>query len=162
MRLSMRMRVWPLLLLISASACDPPPHAGLKRELLEKSKHGLALGRITSQTEPSLEVRFVDGRREYRHLECCPQVMGEMISSGRIAVVDPDLTVDTGGMVLPIGGRVVVMDLEGRVIMRSGVQIISSTVALAPDGKRFAFVGKPAVDFPSTIESSGVYVGAFV
>lgn len=156
---SMLMRACTLILLVTASSCDPPSHDGLKRELVEKSRHGLALGRITSQTEPSLEVRFFDGRLEDRHLECCPLVMGGMISRDRIVVVDPDLKVSTGGMALPMGGRVVVMDLEGRILTRSELQIISSTVSLAPDGRRFAFAGKPAVGFPYVKESSGVYVG---
>src|SRR5260370_19443764 len=154
------MLFYPLLLvalLFNLTCCaqpwlDHPTSASLERELAERSKHGLALARF-SISEPNLELRFFDGRKEVLHFGCCPPTEGRTISRNRIVMMDmtnsPALEPFRGPPAAVLtalqlhGGEVVVMDPQGTILARSDVCFQPSVVALLPHEEHFELVGLP-------------------
>jgi len=162
-----------VLLLFAVTSCAPtwldhPTSGALRRELVEKSKEGLALGRVTKD-EPEIQLRFFGGQERRQRLGCCAYSEGALISRNRIVAVDMSSAPRLGAFVnaepdslraavAGLGGEVVVMDASGIVLARSAIEIRSWIVSLSPNGDRFAFVGALR-GHPKTEE--GVYVAGF-
>ena len=166
----MRTKLLPFLLVVflydscSLSSCDHPTNAAARRELVEVAGSRIALGQIYVQgdAQPTLRLKFFDGREETRPLTCCANSAGSTISQNRIVLVDISLRMTQSPWEMmrttQNGGQVAVLDLDGKVIGRSKVRISSGLVALSPDGRRFAFGGTPG-GFP--LKAQGVYIASF-
>jgi hypothetical protein len=55
------------------------------------------------------------------------------------------------------GGQVVLLNAQGKIIDRSEVRVQASVLALSPDEKRFAFIGRPGGLTP---KDEGIYVAS--
>lgn len=144
---------------------DHPTNQGLKRELIDRSKEGLALAMITSVSEhqPSLDLRFFDDRRVTYTLDCCRDAGGE-VSRNRIVVTSdnvpfiPNIEDLTAFLLNYKGGQVVLLNTQGKIMDRSDARVQAGVLALSPDQKRFAFIGRPGERTP---QDDGVYVAGF-
>jgi hypothetical protein len=151
------------------AAFDHVASSSLKRELEDRSRHGLALARF-SRSGAELETRFFDGHIEVQSIKCCQSTGAfRTVTHNRVVVVDGSAPHDAtaedrrdppGGRPVSVnkGDQVVLMDNRGTVIARSDVRIYGFAVSPSPDEKQFAFVGFLGEDEP---ENAGVYVAAF-
>ena len=166
------MAVWPArsavtVLLCCCASCTWTDHrttSGLKRELLERSKSGLALVEFRQQ---DLLILSFDGQSRTVHRSCCPSAQGLTVRGDRIAFQDLSETLHLNPLVDPyqmlelmrVGAPVVETDAKGVVVARSLTRFVpSSAVFLAADREHFAIMGPP-VDHRDWGE--GLYVGAF-
>jgi hypothetical protein len=151
--------------LTSCTQFDHPTNADLQVELVERSKHGLALARF-AKSAPNTEVRFFDGREELIHLACCRPQQESTVSRNRLVMIDMtrapvlDPLHDPGflGALEQYGGPVVKLDTRGRVIARSEAMFRPAAVTLSHNEERFAIAGVPR-GHPET--DTGVYVADF-
>jgi WD40 repeat protein len=163
--------VWLCVLAIcgASTACvwlDHRTSTALEHELVEASKHGLALARFLATGSSSVELRFFDGRTEILPISCCPPAPGRNIARNRIVMLDmtnaphlnPLADPDFLGTLQKYGGNVVAIDTRGKVVARSELWIRPCLVSLSPDGTLFAFVGVPS-GHPA--EDEGIYIAKF-
>lgn len=146
------------LLHLSALPPTRPSRAASSKELagklIIKSRGGLALGRVLGGSAPYLEVRFFDGRTQVRRLTCCQTIIEPVLSRKSVAMFD-------SGVLSPAivgrvsGSQLVIVGLDGNVTGRSAVRFTSSTFALSPNQKEFAFVG--SLTYPYSA-SRGLFV----
>jgi dipeptidyl aminopeptidase/acylaminoacyl peptidase len=152
----LRPKILPVSLcgaLTALSSCtwlDHTTNAALQRELIERSRQGLALAHY--QTQPALEIQllFFDGSRKYQKVTCCSRAESPTISRNRLVVVDMtsspspnplrDSVPDLLKGLRSYGGQVVVMDARHIVLARSEIRIWPDEVSLSPDERLFAFV----------------------
>jgi Tol biopolymer transport system component len=152
---------------ISCTWLDHPTNRALQRELIEQSKHGLALARYRVQPLSEIEVCFFDGSRKRLKNTCCSLANNPTISRNRLVAVDTTSTLpDPLRLGVPnflqalqsYGGQVVVADTETKVLARSETRIWPAEVFLSPDQKRFAFI---SVLQGGQQADSGLYVAGF-
>src|SRR5260370_31527975 len=153
MRLSLLALV---LLLFATTSCtltwlDHPTSGDLRRELVERSKQGLALGTVL-KNEPQIELRFFGGQVRHQPLGCCVYNESALISRNRIVVVDMSSAPRPEAFVNPdveslraaltgLGGQVVVMDAGGVVLGRSAIRISSLVGSSVPQCRRVSIYG---------------------
>jgi hypothetical protein len=169
--------LWPVLLfaLCDFQSCTWLDHATnvpLQDELLAKSKKGLTLARFRAlilplPTEPSVELRHLDGKLEVLHLPCCAPSVSRTVSRNRILIVDvaPTPALDPllhpeeySAASKPPCGSLVMMDAGGKILARSAIAINSHNFALSPDEKSFAFVG---VECSQPFAPVGIHIARF-
>jgi WD40 repeat protein len=155
--------------LTSCAWLDHRTNSSLQQELVERSKHGLALARRLDPVS-QIEIRFFDGRKEIVHPSCCPSTEGIEISRSRLVTVEStplrELWRDSanrdpanlGRNILQNGGHVVAMDLRGRIVARSSAEFLPAGVALSPDRDKYAVVSAPP---GIKSDGMGVYVAQF-
>jgi hypothetical protein len=145
---------------------DHPTSTSLQRELIDKSRKGLALAKFEGH-EFSPAVRYFDGQIKSLKLACCSRTEGITLSHGRFVMVDMTSSPFVHPLVDPEqhvaslpkqGGQVVVIDTNGSLVLRSDLWINSGIVALSPDRDLFAFVGRVRGHPP---EDVGVYIAGF-
>ncbi len=152
------------------SACawmDHRTDSSLQRELIERSKQGLALMMFPGNT-PDVVVAFFDGKFTTLHPNCCAPVWYATAWRNRIVMVDvpsvptvPDTIRDPAGASAAFAeywGPLIEMDTAGRMVARSVARFRPAPLSLAPDGERFAIMSPPQgrEDLPP-----GLYVGGF-
>ena len=137
--------------LTSCAWLDHSTNSGLQRELIERSRQGLALAQY--QTQPLLQINLLifDGSSKRLEVACCSRAEAPTISRNRLVVVDMTccptlnpLRVSPSDLLQELriyGGQVVVMDTRNAVLARSEIRIWPAEVSLSPDERRFAFVG---------------------
>src|SRR5260370_10886256 len=125
-----------VLPLFAATSCAPtwldhPTSGAFRRELIERSKEGLALGTVL-KNEPGIQLRFFGGQERRQPLGCCVYNESALISRNRIVVVDMssaprpeslenrDLD-NLRAALTGLGGQVVVMDASGIVLAPSAI-----------------------------------------
>jgi hypothetical protein len=158
--------IW-ICALTSCTFLDHPTSSNLQKDLVERSKHGLALARRLVPG-PQIEVRFFDGRKELIHPNCCPNTEYIDISRNHVVTVDMASTPlrepwrDPAGFVrsLPAyGGSVVAMDMRGRIVARSAAEFWLADVSLSPAEDEFALISTPRG--PLNPANPGLYIVRF-
>jgi dipeptidyl aminopeptidase/acylaminoacyl peptidase len=136
--------------LTSCARLDHSTNSGLQRELIERSRQGLALAQY--QTRPVLQINLLlfDGSSKRLEVACCSRAEAPTISRNRLVVVDMTssptlnpLRVSPSDFLQQLrvcGGQVVVMDTRNTVLARSEIRIWPAEVSLSPDERLFAFV----------------------
>jgi WD40 repeat protein len=142
---------WALSALTSCTWLDHSTNAALQRELIERSRQGLALAWYQTQPVLQIDLLLFNGSSKPLKVSCCSRPEGPTISRNRLVVVDmtaspaPNPLRDSASDLLQelrvYGGQVVVMDTQNTVLARSEIRIWPAEVSLSPDERRFAFVG---------------------
>jgi len=149
-KIRIRLLCCALSALTSCAWLDHSTNSGLQRELIERSRQGLALAQC--QTQPVLQINLLlfDGSNKRLKVRCCLRAENPTISRNRLVVVDmtssPALNLlrDSASDLLQelriYGGQVVVMDTRNAVLARSEIRIWPAEVSLSPNERLFAFV----------------------
>ena len=159
--------VMALFNLASCSWMDHRKSSDLERELVERSKQGLALASWPTPSERDLVIGRFNGEFGSLHPNCCPPATFHTIWRSLIVTVDLtsapalDPLKDPPGVVKAIsryGGPLTEVNTRGEVVARSIPYFRPAPMSVAPDGEHFAILSAP-LDHPEW--PAGVYIGAF-
>src|SRR5579884_4071739 len=109
---------------------DHPISSSLRRELADRSRHGLALATVSRDpSKPGMNLRFFDGRTSFLPVAGCTRDTYCIVSSNRIIMNHADHVIEADASGIP---------------MAKSLPMDVAPVAISPDGNTFAgFGGQP-------------------